>query len=234
MFAASNIACFWTKNTAMTTHHYKEIAAIRKDYSLRSLDINDVNPNPILQFQHWLDEAIKSEVHEPTAMNLATVSVEGRPSGRILLLKGVDRGFVFFTNYNSRKGHDLNQNAAAAMTFFWPELERQVRVEGFMERVSAQESDEYFHSRPRMSRLGAWASSQSQPIEDRSVIEHRISELLAQYGEEEPLPRPEGWGGYRLMADRLEFWQGRPSRLHDRIAYTLQPAENWKIERLSP
>lgn len=208
------------------------IADIRKEYALRSLDERDVNPDPFLQFREWLDEAIKSEVPEPTAMMLSTADAAGRPSGRIMLLKALDdRGFVFYTNYASRKGRDLGANPRAALTFFWKELERQVRVEGAIETVSAAESDEYYAIRPLGSRIGAWASPQSQPIANRQWLETRWAELTDEYGEHPP--RPTHWGGYRLIPEMLEFWQGRMSRLHDRVAYTREGGA-WKVARLAP
>ncbi len=208
------------------------IADIRKEYALRSLDERDVNPDPFLQFREWLDEAIKSEVPEPTAMMLSTADAAGRPSGRIMLLKALDdRGFVFYTNYASRKGRDLEANPRAALTFFWKELERQVRVEGAIETVSAAESDEYYSIRPLGSRIGAWASPQSQPIANRQWLETRWAELTDEYGEHPP--RPTHWGGYRVIPEMLEFWQGRMSRLHDRVAYTREGGA-WKVARLAP
>lgn len=210
------------------------IADIRKDYSLQSLDISDVLHNPLAQFDAWLDAAIRAEVHEPTAMHLSTISSEGRPSGRIVLLKGVDTGFVFFSNYTSRKGAELAASSFASLTFFWPELERQVRIEGSVERVSAEESDTYFNSRPHLSRLGACASAQSQATESRATLEQKMAELGAKYPEGSSIPRPEHWGGYRLQADCVEFWQGRRSRLHDRIVYHAPNDGRWQISRLQP
>jgi pyridoxamine 5'-phosphate oxidase len=209
-----------------------KIADIRKDYALRRLDETDVDADPFKQFHAWLREALEAQVPEPTAMTLATVNDEGRPSGRIMLLKALDeRGFVFYTNYASRKGTELEARPLAALTFFWKELERQVRVEGAIEKVSAAESDEYFTSRPLGSRIGAWASTQSATIPSRQWLEARVNEAEARHGGNPP--RPPHWGGYRVIPDWLEFWQGRQSRLHDRIAYT-RGAAGWTITRLSP
>lgn len=209
------------------------LADLRENYTRGSLDAADVLPDPLAQFQRWFDQALASQLPEPNAMHLTTVGADGRPSGRIVLLKGLDEGFLFFTNYQSRKGHELARNDRAALTFFWVELERQVRVEGCVERVSEAESDAYFASRPRGSQIGAWVSAQSEVVPDREFLEKRAAELAAKFAEQ-PVPRPPHWGGYRLKPDYLEFWQGRPSRLHDRIAYTWQLGGNWKIERLSP
>ena len=209
-----------------------KIAHLRKDYALRRLDETDVDADPFRQFHAWLAEAIEAEVPEPTAMTLATVDDEGSPSARIMLLKALDaRGFVFYTNYQSRKGQELTARPRAALTFFWKELERQVRIEGTVEKVSAAESDEYFASRPLGSRIGAWASTQSATIASRPWLEARVKAAEAQHGDHPP--RPPHWGGYRVLPDWLEFWQGRQSRLHDRIAYTRE-AGGWKISRLSP
>lgn len=208
------------------------VADLRKDYALRSLDERDVAGTPLVQFGTWLEEAIRAEVPEPTAMSLSTVDARGRPAGRIVLLKGVDeRGFVFYTNYESRKGRDLVAHPAAALTFMWKELERQVRIEGTIEKVSAAESDAYYESRPLGSRIGAWASPQSEVLESRAWLEQRWEELAAKYGDNPP--RPPQWGGYRVVPDWLEFWQGRRSRLHDRIAYRLENGK-WTLSRLAP
>ena len=209
-----------------------DLAAIRNDYALKTLDEAQVDRDPLRQFGVWMVEAIHAQVPEPTAMNLSTIGPEGRPAGRIVLLKGVDpNGFVFYTNYESRKGRDLAANPVAALTFMWKELERQVRIEGTVEKVSPGESDEYFATRPLGSRIGAWASPQSETIQNRAWLELRWSALGAQYGEEPP--RPPHWGGYRVKADYMEFWQGRRSRLHDRIAYR-RDGKEWKIARLAP
>lgn len=185
------------------------------------------------QFHHWFDEAVRAKALEPNAMTLATVGADGQPSTRVLLLKGADAsGLVWFTNYSSRKGQDLAANPRAAMQFYWPELERVVRIEGRVERVSAEESDAYYRSRPAGSRIGAWASPQSQVLSSRAVLEAAWKEQQATLGEDPP--RPAHWGGYRLLPSHWEFWQGRSSRLHDRIAYALQADGTWLIQRLAP
>jgi pyridoxamine 5'-phosphate oxidase len=209
-----------------------QLAQIRSDYALKTLEESDVDRDPLKQFGVWMVEAIHARVPEPTAMNLSTVGADGRPSGRIMLLKGLEPGgFVFFTNYESRKGRELAANPVAALTFMWKELERQVRIEGRVEKVSAPDSDAYFATRPLGSRIGAWASPQSKAIENREWLERRWAELTAEHGEEPP--RPPHWGGYRVVPDYLEFWQGRMSRLHDRIVYARE-ASGWKISRLAP
>ena len=208
------------------------LADLRKEYALEVLDEKSVDADPIRQFQAWMDEAIAAKLPEPTAMTLATVNGRGRPSARIVLLKGVDeRGFVFYTNYQSRKAKELAANPLAALTFLWKELERQVRIEGQVERVSAEESQAYYATRPLGSRIGAWASPQSDAIESRAWLEQRWENLAREHGENPPLPPH--WGGYRILPDYLEFWQGRASRLHDRIAYA-RAGERWKIARLAP
>ncbi|WP_321948548.1 pyridoxamine 5'-phosphate oxidase [Paraburkholderia sp. J10-1] len=210
------------------------LADLRKTYSLGSLDAADVEPDPIRQFQTWFAQALDAKLPEPNAMTVATVDAQGRPAARILLIKGVDeRGFVFFTNYESRKGRELSANPHAALLFHWIELERQVRIEGTVELTSVEESDAYFNSRPLGSRIGAWASEQSTVIANRETLEAREREIVAQYGDAPP--RPPHWGGYRLVPEAIEFWQGRPSRLHDRIRYTRERASApWTIERLAP
>jgi pyridoxamine 5'-phosphate oxidase len=209
------------------------IVHLRKDYSQASLSEDDVDPNPIAQFAKWFDEALKAEVPEANAMSVATVGDDGRPSSRILLIKDFDaRGFTWYTNYASRKGRELQAHPFAALLFHWIPLERQVRIEGRVERVPADESDAYFAVRPLKSRLGAIASSQSEPIGSRAALEQRFAQAEAEYGDAPA--RPAHWGGYRLIPDSIEFWQGRPSRLHDRIRYLLQPDGGWKRERLQP
>ena len=208
------------------------IADIRKDYKLQSLDETDVARNPTEQFTKWWNEAINSNIDEVNAMTLATVNKNGLPSARIVLLKGYDEnGFVFFTNYLSDKGKELAHNPNAALVFFWKELERQVRIEGTVEKVSNEESDEYFASRPAGSRIGAWASHQSAVIEYRQVIEQNVKKYTEIFGDE--IPRPDNWGGYRVKPVLMEFWQGRSSRLHDRIQYRKEN-EQWIMERLAP
>ncbi len=210
-----------------------EIAALRENYIKGTLNVRDVSLSPIEQFQIWFDEAISSELLEPNAFVLSTVSNESKPSARIVLLKGLDNGFKFYTNYLSRKGTELIENSNACITFFWAELERQVRIEGLTEKTSEEDSDAYFQSRPRGSQIGAWTSNQSMVIENREILEDREKYLITKFGDN-PIPRPPHWGGYRLVPTYIEFWQGRPSRLHDRIAYTSSENGEWKIERLSP
>ena len=211
----------------------RDIADIRKNYSLETLDENNIAGDAIEQFTIWWNDAVKSEIDEVNAMMLATSTPEGKPSARIVLLKDYDeRGFVFFTNYNSNKGHALDENPNAALTFFWKELERQIRIEGIAEKVSALESDEYFYSRPAGSRIGAWASPQSSVIKNRDILDDNVEKYSTQFGDE--IPRPENWGGFRIKPLMIEFWQGRSNRLHDRIRYTLTEENKWKIERLAP
>ncbi|MDN7862583.1 pyridoxamine 5'-phosphate oxidase [Burkholderia multivorans] len=211
------------------------LADLRINYSRASLDEADAAPDPFAQFDRWFNEALAAKLPEPNTMTLATVGADGRPSARIVLVKGVDeRGFVFFTNYESRKGRDLAARPYAALLFYWIELERQVRIEGRVEKTSAEESDRYFASRPVGSRIGAWASEQSAVIDSRATLEAREKAFSERYGDDPP--RPPHWGGYRVVPDTLEFWQGRPSRLHDRLVYTRDAAapHGWTISRLSP
>jgi pyridoxamine 5'-phosphate oxidase len=209
------------------------IADLRKEYTRHGLSESDIDPDPLVHFQRWFDQAIAAGLIEPNAMTLATATPDGRPSARMVLLKGVDNGgFVFFTNYESRKGMELAANPWAALVFYWPELERQVRIEGRVERISAEESDAYFASRPNGSRIGAWASRQSSVIGSRADLEQRVAEL-EQFYADRTVPRPPFWGGFRVIPDTIEFWQGRPNRLHDRLHYR-RNAGRWIIERLSP
>ncbi|MCU0353346.1 MAG: pyridoxamine 5'-phosphate oxidase [Cytophagales bacterium] len=208
---------------------------MRKEYSLRELDIANTSDNPFSQFETWFGEALKADLPEPNAMHLATVGADGRPSGRVVLLKALDEtGFVFYTNYGSRKAAEMPEGSWVALTFLWLELERQVRAEGRVERVSAEESDAYWTVRPRASQIGAWASPQSSLVADRQVLENRKRELEAQYADGQPIPRPPHWGGYRVLPEQVEFWQGRRSRLHDRILYSLDNSGNWTRQRLAP
>ena len=210
------------------------VADLRKDYTLQGLRETDALPNPFQQFQKWFDQALAAQLTEPNAMTLATATQSGKPSARMVLLKDFDeRGFVFYTNYKSHKGQELAENPQAALVFWWAELERQVRISGQVEKLSNQESDEYFHSRPFSSRLGAWASAQSQVISDRVVLELRLQELKTEY-ENKDVPRPPHWGGFRVIPTVIEFWQGRPNRLHDRLDYRRLNDGSWLIERLSP
>lgn len=211
----------------------KNLQDLRQDYRSAELAEKDVESNPILQFKKWFTEAIDAQLFEPNVMTLATASASGRPSARIVLLKGFDEeGFVFFTNYNSDKGKDLAENPQASLVFFWPELERQVRIDGTVTKISPEASTEYFHTRPIGSQIGATASPQSSIIPNREVLEEKVKEISAAY-EGQEIPRPLHWGGYLLNPRHIEFWQGRPSRLHDRINYHLVEG-SWIINRLAP
>ena len=212
----------------------KNIADIRRDYSHRSLSENDVDANAIKQFEKWWVEAVNSKIEEVNAMTLATASLDGLPSARIVLLKEFsEKGFVFFTNYESYKAQQMAENPKACLVFFWKELERQVRITGLIEKVSGKQSDDYFQSRPESSRIGALASPQSRVIENRQWLDEKFNELVNKL-EGTSFLRPLHWGGYIVKPVVVEFWQGRPSRLHDRIQYTLEESGNWKIERLAP
>ncbi|MPR36370.1 pyridoxamine 5'-phosphate oxidase [Salmonirosea aquatica] len=212
----------------------QKIADLRKEYTLNGLSETAVDKNPLLQFRNWFDTALEAGLSEPNTMHLSTLGENSRPSGRIVLLKELDeQGFVFYTNYHSRKGRDLALHPFASLTFFWVDLERQVRIEGSVEKVSAKESDEYFAIRPRGSQIGAWVSHQSENLPSREILEEQQAEYEKQFADQ-TVPRPPHWGGYRLVPDRMEFWQGRPSRLHDRIAYMRDSTGSWTIGRLSP
>ena len=211
-----------------------DISALRQNYALHTLDVADVNPNPIKQFIVWMQEAIDSQLPEPNAMILATATPDGQPAARVLLLKGIeDNGFVFYTNYESDKGREMAANPKVSMVFNWLGLHRQVRIEGTATKISEQESTEYFQSRPKESQIGAWTSPQSSVIENREILEEKYKALEQKYKDVDILPKPPHWGGYLLTPNMLEFWQGRPSRLHDRIVYNLEGKE-WKIVRLAP
>ena len=210
------------------------LADLRKEYTLGGLRRRDLAADPIEQFQKWFEQAIAAGVPEPSAMTLATASRDGQPASRIVLLKSVDaRGFGFYTNYASDKGRELEANPRAALVLYWSELERQVRISGTVSKVSREESQRYFESRPRGSRLGAWVSRQSTPIGSREELEAELQKVEAKYPEE-TVPLPPYWGGYVVAPEQLEFWQGRPNRLHDRLRYTRQPDQSWRIERLAP
>ncbi len=210
------------------------ISHLRKEYTIAGLTENELDSNPFKQFRKWLNQALEAGLPEPTAMTLATATKDGKPSARMVLLKHFDEeGFVFFTNYESRKGRELLRNPAAALVFYWVEFERQVRIIGTAKKVSREESEQYFRTRPIGSQLGAWASKQSEILQSRQEIEKRVLELEAQYTNKE-IPVPPVWGGFRIKPTEIEFWQGRPNRLHDRLRYALARGGKWKMVRLSP
>ncbi|MBR8830097.1 MAG: Pyridoxine/pyridoxamine 5'-phosphate oxidase [Chroococcopsis gigantea SAG 12.99] len=210
------------------------IGDLRINYTQGGLIESEAHSNPFVLFQQWFATAVNADILEPNAMTLATVGPDGKPHARIVLLKDFDeRGFVLFTNYNSQKGQQLQVNPWASLVLWWPPLERQVRIEGSVEKITSEESDRYFNSRPWSSRLGAWASDQTQPIPDRAILEERLERLKMEY-EGKEVPRPPHWGGFRVIANSIEFWQGRPNRLHDRLCYRLLPSGSWCRERLSP
>ncbi len=212
----------------------KDIQSLRRDYRLRSLLEKDVDSNPMLQFEKWWDEAIQNNIVEPNAMTLATCNSSGKPSARIVLLKYLnDDGFLFFTNYDSRKGKEIENNPFVSLVFLWKEIERQVRIEGSVEKISEAESDAYFSKRPRESRIGAWSSHQSTPIESRETLEKNYQQYNEKFTTDD-IPRPKNWGGYVVHPNSIEFWQGRQGRLHDRLQYNLGTDKIWKIERLAP
>ena len=210
------------------------IAKLRTEYSRASLDVSTILPNPVDQFEKWFHEALEANVLEPNAMNLSTINDNNRPSSRIVLLKGIEQNkFIFYTNYQSSKGRELDRNPACAITFFWPELERQVRIEGTAERVDAEQSEKYFQSRPRGSQIGAWTSPQSSIIESREILEERALQIAKKFEALPVLPKPNQWGGYQVDPLLIEYWQGRPNRLHDRIQFVKVDGK-WKIHRLAP
>lgn len=211
-----------------------EIAQLRAEYQAPPLLESDLDENPLVEFQRWFALAIEKEPFEANAMTLATCDLQGRPSARVVLLKELDEaGFVFFSNYESHKGKELSDNPQASLLFHWPSQHRQVRIEGRVERLSGEASDAYFASRPRGAQVGAWVSLQSQPVESRDLLQQRRAQLEEKFGQQ-PIERPRNWGGYRLLPEQMEFWQGQPDRLHDRLHYVRQPTGGWKRQRLMP
>ncbi len=211
------------------------LQGLREDYRKSTLEEKNASENPFTQFDNWFKEALNAEIPEPNAMIIATVNEKGFPSARTVLLKGFDeKGFIFYTNYNSQKGQDLSANPKCALVFNWLALERQIRIEGIAEKLSPEESTAYFHKRPKKSQIGAWASPQSQIIKTRDLLEDNLKNLNAEYMDSESLPRPNHWGGFRIKASRIEFWQGRSSRLHDRLNYVKNEDNTWKRTRLAP
>ena len=209
------------------------IAELRREYRLASLDVTDVDPDPVTEFGKWLEQALRAEILEPHAMTLATASADGVPSARIVLLRGYDgTGFTFFTDYRSRKGRELGDNPRAALVFYWPDLERQVRIAGTVRKVTREESEAYFNSRPHGSRIGAWASHQSTVLASRQALEDAVREMMRLHPDGD-VPLPEHWGGYRVVPAEFEFWQGRESRLHDRLRYR-RSGDTWRLDRLAP
>ena len=212
-----------------------DFAGLRREYETTGLRRAEMHPDPVEQFATWFSTAVNSGLPDANAMSLATASRSGKPSARIVLLKGFDqRGFVFFTNYHSGKGNDLEANPQAALTFYWMPLERQVRIEGTAEKTSREESESYFHSRPRGSQLGAWVSHQSEIIDARRILDARLAEMTERFAGQGVIELPPHWGGYRVVPTTIEFWQGRPNRLHDRFRYTRESGNSWRLDRLAP
>ena len=222
------------------SEHQQDLGALRREYGEHGLDTPDLEPEPVAMFRSWLQDSVVAGLHEPNAMVLSTASAQGRPSARMVLLKGLDeRGFVFYTNYDSRKSADIDANPAVALLFPWHDLQRQVRVEGTASRVDRQESEAYFAARPRDSQLGAWASPQSQVVASRSALDERYGGVLAQFAGMDAVPLPPSWGGYRVAPETVEFWQGRRGRMHDRLRYrrtdgSPEVAGTWTVDRLAP